>query len=82
MNGYDACLLINQHLTLSQDDKNVPDFSHKARHKKKVFIYALTSDCSEEVNATIKRFPFDRKFEILNNRCEVKMIIQDIKQER
>ncbi len=26
MNGYDACILINQHLTLSTDDKNAIDY--------------------------------------------------------
>ena len=77
MNGYEACERINKFLTKSNDEFIIVQSSRQSL-KKNPLIYALTSDCSEECNDEVRKYPFTRKFDCLNNDLEIEAIIEDI----
>ncbi len=73
MDGFEACLLINDSLKLQKEIYNGHNLSRNS------LIYALTSDFSDDMKIKLKQYPFKRHFTILNNDKEVKLILDDIK---
>ena len=70
MNGYEACSLIH---------KIILEGLSLIEVRKKILIYALTADVSNEVKMVIKNYPFTKAFDCLRNEEEVKQINLDIK---
>lgn len=77
MNGYEACERIYKYLTKSNDELLIAQSSQQL-FKKNPLIYALTSDCSEECNNEVRKYPFTLKFDCLSNDVEIVKIIEDI----
>ena len=64
MNGYEACVRINDYFTIDRESRP--------------FIYALTADSSPETFKLISEHPFDDHFCKLSVAVEVKLILDQI----
>ncbi len=74
MDGYEACILIYEHLLA-----NIPkdEFVFRAP-----IIYALTADCSEQTKKAIIKLPFANLFSNIGNQKEVVEILAKVKQKQ
>ena len=73
MDGYEACTLIHKYISEKQDQSS---------KNKKILIYALTADVSDQTMIQIKKHPFVKTFDCIRNENEVKLIQQEILQNK